>query len=206
MQPVPIGTYYYYLKDHLGNVCVTFDQAGYVKQEDSYYPFGLTIKALHSGGSDNKNLYNGKELQDEFGFAMYDYGARMLDAQIGRWWCIDPLAEIATSISPYTYCHNNPINAIDPDGMQDQWVTNYVNNYGGTGAYTINYGESDESPDLKVEGDKKIAVQDLKNLVPKEYQNGIKPNADGLIELDPALDWNINDAGVQLVYNRLVVN
>ncbi len=62
-------------------------------------------------------MYNGKELDRMHGLDWYDYGARHYDASIGRWMCVDPLAEKYYPISPYAYCNNNPVMLIDSDGQ-----------------------------------------------------------------------------------------
>jgi len=111
--------YQCFLKDHLGNTRITFNQNSQIIQEDAYYPFGMAMNGLcYQSGVDyeNKYLYNGKELQDDFGLDWYDYGARFYDPELGRWMCIDNKAEKHSSITPYAYAGNNPIIFLDPDG------------------------------------------------------------------------------------------
>ncbi|MGV8096319.1 MAG: DUF6443 domain-containing protein [Mangrovibacterium sp.] len=111
------GLYHYYLKDHLGNTRITYYYSGTtptVIQEVAYDPFGYMLTDNTNGN--NKYLYNGKELQDEF-FENYDFSTRFYDAQLGIWHQQDMLLEESYSWSPYCYVLNNPIVMNDPTGM-----------------------------------------------------------------------------------------
>jgi RHS repeat-associated protein len=127
---VPDGTDYrfeYFMKDHLGNTRATYAQAcpgtPQVADYEHYYPFGMEMEALcHTSGADlvNNNLYNGKELQLDYGLQWYDYGARFYDPEIGRWHVVDPLVEKFYGWSPYRYGWDNPIKIYDPNGKLEE--------------------------------------------------------------------------------------
>lgn len=126
LQEGGIWRYEYNLRDHLGNTRVTFadlDNSGTVTtseilQQNHYYPFGANIEGLSSTSTPNKYQYNGKEWNEDFGLNWNDYGARMYDPWVGRWWGVDFLADKYTNNTPYHYGINNPVLFIDPNGME----------------------------------------------------------------------------------------
>jgi hypothetical protein len=84
--------YVYQYKDHLGNIRLSYRNNGttaspalQIAEESNYYPFGLKQAGYNTAkvGVENKYKYNGKELQDELGLNMYDYGARNFDPALG---------------------------------------------------------------------------------------------------------------------------
>jgi RHS repeat-associated protein len=81
---------------------------------------GISSKALAFGSPENKNKYNGIEKEDDLGLEVYDAQFRELDAQVGRWWQIDPVTDGYEDISPYTSMYNNPLRYNDPLGNEGE--------------------------------------------------------------------------------------
>ena len=123
--------YNYIYKDHLGNNRLVYadlnkdgviNPANEIIEENNYYPFGLKHKGYNELATENpsgyKYKFGGKELNNELGLDLYDFGARNYDPALGRWLNVDPLAENSRRWTPYNYAYNNPIYFVDPDGMQ----------------------------------------------------------------------------------------
>ena len=106
---------YYYIKDHLGSIRITIDEAGNVVNAQDYYSFGGILRSYETGGLNGERYkFTGKERDTE---TNYDYfGARYYDSNLGRWLTTDPLADKYPGWSPYNYTLNNPMKYIDSDG------------------------------------------------------------------------------------------
>ena len=137
--------YVFNYTDHLGNIRLSYGidpetQVLKIIEENHYYPFGLkhtnynSVRLIFKEEIDSGIVslkgdspqvlkptynykFNGKELQDELGLNMYDFGARNYDAAIGRWINMDPLSEMSFNLTPYRYSGNNPVIFKDPDGL-----------------------------------------------------------------------------------------
>jgi RHS repeat-associated protein len=132
------GEKHYELSNHLGNVLATvsdkkiavmsganlsYYRADVVSYSD-YYPFGapMTERTAVVTPTDVRYGFNGKEMDSEIngnGNA-YDFGARMYDARLGRWFSLDILFFTSPSLSPYLFVANNPLVLIDPDGKKER--------------------------------------------------------------------------------------
>jgi RHS repeat-associated protein len=98
-------------------------------QDGSYYPFGLKMDGISSraaGKMENRYKFNGanelqsKEFSDGSGLELYDAHHRMFDPQIGRFNCIDPMADFFGIITPYNFGFDNPILFNDPMGLSPE--------------------------------------------------------------------------------------
>ncbi len=100
----------YYVKDHLGSTRVVFNETGGIVTSCVYRPFGSeAFTDVNANGI--SYTYTGQEDDNEIG--LMNYRARMYDAELGRFYAMDPAGQFA---SPYLYAANNPIVMVDPDG------------------------------------------------------------------------------------------
>jgi RHS repeat-associated protein len=78
----------------------------------AYYQTATLIKPVYS----KKNGHPKKG-------ANYSYfGARYYDSDLSVWLSVDPLSDKYPGLSPYSYCANNPVILVDPDG-REIWIT-----------------------------------------------------------------------------------
>jgi RHS repeat-associated protein len=114
----------YFLTDHLGSTraVVQMTEDGYeVLERNDYLPFGGRWEQPHQAITDNRHLFNGKELQTTglpAAMGLLDYGWRMYDPTLARWSGVDQLAELYYGQSPYAFTGNNPVRFIDIDGRE----------------------------------------------------------------------------------------
>ena len=92
-----------------------FPSAKYCEQRMQYYPSGLPWNTNLSP-SYQPFKYGGKEFVEMHGLDEYDSEARWYYPAIMRTTSMDPLCEKYYSTSPYTWCGNNPVSFVDPDG------------------------------------------------------------------------------------------
>jgi len=117
----------YIISDQQGNARISFEESttspgnAVVRQENSYYAFGLVMpnSPVSTPTTDNKQLYNGgSEWQNDFSNLpdYYQTFYRNYDAALGRFVGVDPMAEGTESMTTYHYAGNNPIMYNDPLG------------------------------------------------------------------------------------------
>lgn len=104
------------IKDHIGNICAVVNSAAdTLVQGTVYYASGVPMESSFDR-DEQPYLYNGKEFIEAHGLNEYDSQARMYYATIMRTTTMDPMAEKYYHLSPYSWCGNNPIAFVDPDG------------------------------------------------------------------------------------------
>ncbi len=101
----------YFLQDHLGSTAVLTNAGGGVVERLQYEAFGES-----AGSSLTRYGFTGRERDAATG--LLHYRARWYDPQQGRFISEDPLG-FEGGLNLYRYASNDPVNFIDPFGMQD---------------------------------------------------------------------------------------
>ncbi len=192
--PSGAGGMYFYHPDHLGTSTFLTDYNGNAYQFFLNLPFGETMaEQLGSNYYNTPYKFNGKELDDETG--LYYYGARYYDPRVSIWLSVDPLAEKYPNTSPYTYCNNNPINLIDPDGKNPILPFVYyataklLENYGwNRNAKTVGYSMLHPVNAYRV-GEYKKGSENI-STISSNFEINIVKNTSGLIRGEEGTDGN----------------
>ena len=109
---------YWYHPDHLGSASWVSDKAGKGIQHLYYLPWGeeLANQRVATSGFESRYTFSGKERDMETGYGYF--GARYYNSALSIWLSVDPLADKYPGMSPYTYCADNPVRLVDPDGRE----------------------------------------------------------------------------------------
>ncbi len=78
----------------------------------------MLLPGRHANTGDYRYGFQGQELDNEIKGEgnSYDFGARMLDPRVGRWFARDPLEKKYPYITPYSFAGNSPLQIIDVGG------------------------------------------------------------------------------------------
>jgi len=109
------GAALYYQHDQYGSTRLLTDQTGAAAASYTYDANGnLTTK---TGTADTPLRWNGQTQDTDTG--LYYLRARYYDPATAQFLSVDPLAAITQAV--YTYASNNPLNRVDPTGLDDWW-------------------------------------------------------------------------------------
>ena len=110
----------YQFGNHLGSAILELDGNAQIISYEEYYPYGSTSYQATDQSIDaaaKRYRYTGKERDEESGLSYH--GARYYASWLGRWIACDPLPTAlgAGGTNPYCYTRDNPLNLIDPTGL-----------------------------------------------------------------------------------------
>jgi len=137
--PRIIGEKEYEIKDHLGNVRMTFSDIRSPNDPfdlslgshlnllniSNYYPFGMQQPdRTWTAGQDYRYGFQNQEKDSEvYGEGnLVNYTFRMNDTRLGRFFALDPLKKKYPSLSPYHFSHNSPIGMVEIEGLEGDEV------------------------------------------------------------------------------------
>jgi RHS repeat-associated protein len=115
------GAPYYYHQDERGSVVAISDGAATPNAVKKYDEYGVP-----GGSTVGRFAYTGQTWLPEVG--LYYYKARMYDPRLGRFMQSDPIG-YGAGMNLYGYVGGDPVNLIDPLGLQDSDPDTYQRRY-----------------------------------------------------------------------------
>jgi RHS repeat-associated protein len=78
----------------------------------------MLVPNRHGSSTAYRYGFQGQEKDDELKGEgnSYDFGARLYDPRVGRWFKMDEESSKLPQLSPYAYVNCNPLRFVDPDG------------------------------------------------------------------------------------------
>jgi len=128
----------YYGYDGIGSIRLLTDMNGNVTDTYDYDAFGTIVYSSHVAPGTNIYLFQGEQYDSDLG--QYYLRSRYMNADIGRFWSMDSYEgeiEQPLTLQKYIFVSNNPINMIDPLGMQleDESFPNWIGIFQKTDMY-----------------------------------------------------------------------
>jgi len=144
IEQMNVGLKRYEITNHLGNVLATITDKpmgiysiatnGEVEyfepslaSANDYYPFGMLMPSRSIKSEVYRSGFNGKEKDNEIKGVgnQQDYGMRTYDPHLGKFLSVDPLTKGYPWYTPYQFAGNKPIWAVDLDGKEEFFATDY---------------------------------------------------------------------------------
>ena len=108
---------YWYHPDHLGSASWVTSSNGDVVQYLYYLPWGEDyLNQRRNGYAGARHTFSAKEKDTETGLSYF--GSRYYSSDLSIWLSVDPMSDKYPSLNPYTYCANNPVKLVDPNGEE----------------------------------------------------------------------------------------
>lgn len=114
-----LASEHWLLSDYRGSVTAVADSTGAVSGQASYDSFGkITSGSVNPAMAGTYFGYTGQQFDVQTGLDFFN--ARYYDPSLGRFLSQDPIGFGGRDANLYRYAGNNPVNATDPSGLDEE--------------------------------------------------------------------------------------